>query len=230
MNNKENIYHFNLIERIQHIILFVSLTMLTFTGLSLLYYDTWFGRFMMQIEGGYQNRGMLHHIFAFVLISVSIFQAFYVTFSDKGHKDVFNIKFFKKDFKNFTFHIKYIFGIIKEVPGNTGYTFAKKFHYWLVVCICAAMIVTGLVLFSRVSGLGMFIPKWLWDITILIHSKIAIINLLTLFLWHIYNVHFGLNVYHMKWDWLTRIFSKEKMQTDAAKVCTEQLLNTEKKS
>ena len=61
-NNDDYIVRFNLIERIQHIVLFVSLIMLLLTGLSLAYYDSWFGKFMISLEGGLEGRGRLHNV------------------------------------------------------------------------------------------------------------------------------------------------------------------------
>ncbi|MCX8011523.1 MAG: hypothetical protein N3A61_10245, partial [Ignavibacteria bacterium] len=59
--NEELIERFNLIERIQHIVLFVTLIMLLITGLSLTFYDSWLGRFMIELEGGLKGRGRLHN-------------------------------------------------------------------------------------------------------------------------------------------------------------------------
>ncbi len=182
------INRFNLIERIQHIILLVSVIMLMLTGLSLLYYDTWIGKYLMILEGGLHNRGNLHHIFAIILIATCIFHAFYVTFSDKGHKEIFYLKFTKKDFINYILKIKYNFGLSNQKPYNGRYDTSRKIHYWMVVSGCIIMIITGLILLLKVWGLGMIFPKWIWDITIVMHSNQAIMILLILFLWHIYDV------------------------------------------
>ena len=112
-NNDDYIVRFNLIERLQHIVLFVSLIMLLLTGLSLAYYDSWFGKFMIGLEGGLQGRGRLHNFFAFVLIALGIFHAFYITFSDKGHKEISYLKYRKEDFKKLAASFKYNFGLSK---------------------------------------------------------------------------------------------------------------------
>jgi cytochrome b subunit of formate dehydrogenase len=161
--------------------------MLMLTGLSLLFYDSWPGKYLIILEGGSHNRGLLHHIFAIVLIATCIFHVFYITFSRKGHYEIFNLRFTKKDHKNFILNIKYNFGFNKQKPDGIFNT-SRKIHYWLVVSGCIIMIMTGTILLLKVFGFGMIFPKWIWDITITLHSNQAIMIFLVLFLWHIYNV------------------------------------------
>jgi len=213
-NNDDYIVRFNLIERIQHIVLFVSLIMLLLTGLSLAYYDSWFGKFMINLEGGLQGRGRLHNFFAFVLIVLGIFHAFYVTFSDKGHKEIFHLKYRKGDLKKFALSFKYNFGLSKEKPTFGRYNLAQKFQYWGVIIGCAIMIVTGIVLLLKVWDIAMIFPKWLWDITNVVHSYEGMLIFLVLFVWHIYDVHLSPGVFPMSKIWLTGKISREELKKE----------------
>lgn len=210
----EQLIRFNLIERIQHIVLFVTLIMLLITGLSLTYYDSWLGKFMIQLEGGLEGRGRIHNLFAFILIGLSVFHAFYVTFSDKGHNEISNIKYRKKDFKDLILSFRYNFGVGKIRPRFGRYNLAQKFQYWGVVLGCAIMIVTGLVLLLKMWGIAMLVPKWLWDITNLIHSYEGMLIFLVLFVWHIYDVHLSPGVFPMSKVWLTGRISKKELSEE----------------
>lgn len=209
-NNYTN--RLNLIERIQHIILFITLIMLMLSGLSLTFYNSWFGRFMIQLEGGLEGRGRIHNFFAFVLIALCVFHVFYVTFSDKGHKEISDLKYRRKDFKDMSLSFKYNFGLGKEKPRFGRYTLSQKFQYWGVVVGCAIMIVTGIVLLLKVSNVAMIVPKWLWDITNLIHSYEGLLIFLVLFVWHIYDVHLSPGVFPMSKVWLTGKISEKEMK------------------
>jgi len=213
-NNGDYIVRFNLAERIQHIVLFVSLIMLLLTGLSLAYYDSWFGKFMISLEGGLQGRGRLHNFFAFVLIALGIFHAFYITFSDKGHKEISYLKYRKEDFKKLLISFKYNFGLSKEKPSFGRYNLAQKFQYWGVIIGCAIMIVTGIVLLLKVWDIAMIFPKWLWDITNIIHSYEGMLIFLVLFIWHIYDVHLSPGVFPMSKIWLTGKISREELKKE----------------
>jgi len=160
-SQNEYIVRFNLIERIQHIILFVALIMLLLTGLSLTYYNSWLGRFMIGLEGGLEGRGWLHNLFAFILIGLAVFHAFYITFSNKGQSEIANLKYRKKDFKDMLLSFKYNFGFGKIKPFYGRYNLSQKFQYWGVILGSAIMITTGIILLLKVWKIAMLVPKWL---------------------------------------------------------------------
>lgn len=213
-NAEQYVIRFNLLERIQHVALFVTLIMLLLTGLSLAYYDSWIGRFMIQLEGGLQGRGRLHNLFAFVLIVLCGFHALYITFSDKGHREISYLKYTKRDIKNFLLSFRYNFGMSKEKPSFGRYNLSQKFQYWGVVLGCAVMIVTGCVLLLKVWNIAMVVPKWLWDITSIVHSYEGMLIFLVLFVWHIYDVHLSPRVFPMSKIWLTGKISKEELREE----------------
>lgn len=184
------------------------------TGLSLTFHDSWFGKFMIELEGGLEGRGNLHNFFAFVLMALAVFHLFYITFSDKGHREISYLKYRKRDFRDLILSFKYNFGMSKEKPRFGRYTLSQKFQYWGVVVGCAIMIVTGIVLLLKVWNIAMIVPKWLWDITNLVHSYEGLIIFLVLFVWHIYDVHLSPGVFPMSKVWLTGKISEEEMKRE----------------
>jgi formate dehydrogenase gamma subunit len=210
----EYIVRFSLTERIQHIVLFVALIMLLLTGLSLTYHDSWLGKIMISIEGGLEGRGMLHNLFAIVLVALAVFHAFYITFSDKGQSEISHLKYGKKDFRDMLFSFKYNFGFGKTKPYYGRYNLSQKFQYWGVIVGCFIMITTGIILLLKVWKIAMVVPKWLWDITNLIHSFEGMMIFLVLFLWHIYDVHLSPGVFPMSKIWLTGKISKDELKEE----------------
>ena len=209
---KEYIVRFNLIVRIQHIVLFITLIVLLITGLSLVFYDSSLVKFIIELEGGLQNRGQIHIIFAFILMALGVFHFLYIIFSDKGQNEISEIKYKKKDFKDFIIGFKYNFRISKQKPQFARYNLAQKFQYWGVVFGCIIMIITGIILLLKVWQIGMIVPKWIWDITVLVHSYEGMLIFLVLFVWHIYDVHLSPNVFPMDKIWLTGKMSKEELK------------------
>ena len=213
-SQNEQIVRFNISERIQHIILFVALIMLLLTGLSLTYYNSAFGKFMIGLEGGFEVRGRLHYFFAFILMALGIFHAFYVTFSDKGQSEIAHLKYRKKDFKDMMLSFMYNFGFGKTSPYYGRYNLSQKFQYWGVIAGSAVMITTGIILLLKVWTIAMIVPKWLWDITNLVHSFEGMMIFLVLFLWHIYDVHLSPGVFPMSRTWLTGKISKDELKEE----------------
>lgn len=216
-NKKDNIDYvirFSVAKRIAHVILFITLIMLMISGLSLSFYNSGFGRFIIGLEGGYENRGLLHIIFAVLLIIISVYHVLYLIFSEKGQQEISNLKYRKQDFKNFVIGLKYNFGVSKEKPKFGKYNLSQKFQYWGVIFGSLLMILTGMVLLLKVKGVGMIVPKWLWDITNIVHSNEGLLIFLVLFVWHIYDVHLSPGVFPMSKVWLNGKMSKEDLKKD----------------
>ena len=213
-DNKEYIIRFSVADRIAHVILFITLIMLMISGLSLSFYNSGFGRFIIGLEGGYEKRGYLHIIFAVLLIILSVYHIFYIIFSDKGQQEISNFKYRKQDFKNYVMSFKYNFGLSKEKPKFGKYNMSQKFQYWGVIFGSLLMILTGIVLLLKVKGVGMIVPKWLWDITNIVHSSEGLLIFLILFVWHIYDVHLSPGVFPMSKVWLNGKMSKEDLKKD----------------
>jgi len=186
--------------------------MLLVTGLSLAFQQTWLGKFVIQLEGGFQARGRLHNFFAFILIALTVFHAFYVTFSDKGHREISHLKYRKKDIKDFVQSLKYGLGISKQKPSFGRYNLSQKFQYWGVVLGSSIMIITGLILLLKVWNAAMIVPKWLWDITNVVHSYEGLLIFLVLFMWHIYDVHLSPGIFPMSRVWISGRISKNELK------------------
>jgi cytochrome b subunit of formate dehydrogenase len=206
------VVRFTLIERIQHIILFITLIMLSLTGLSLKFHDSWFGRWMVELEGGFEARGQLHNIFAFILMGLAVFHAFYIIFSEHGHQQLMRMKFKLKDLKNFILVLQRNFGRTKEKPQFEKFTFTQKFQYWGVVVGCIVMIITGIILMLKVMSVAMVFPKWLWDIIAVVHGYEGLLIFVVLFVWHLYDVHLSPGSFPMQKTWLTGTISRQELQ------------------
>jgi hypothetical protein len=74
------------------------------------------------------------------------------------------------------------------------------------------MILTGLVLFMKKIEMGMLLPKWLWDITFIIHGAEGLIIFIVLFVWHIYNVHINPDYFPMQKTWLNGKISEDELK------------------
>jgi formate dehydrogenase subunit gamma len=214
IDQKKIKYHirFTKFELIQHILLFLTLIILSLSGLSLKYHDSFLGKFFIDLEGGFEKRGQIHTIFSFLLIFLGILHAFYVTFSNNGQEQLRAMKFRIKDFSDFILSMRAGFGLSIEKPQFEKFSFSQKFQYWGVIVGCFFMILTGLVLFMKKIEMGMLLPKWLWDITFMIHGSEGLIIFLVLFIWHIYNVHLSPDYFPMQKSWIDGKISEEELK------------------
>jgi cytochrome b subunit of formate dehydrogenase len=196
----EYVIRFDLHMRLQHIILFISMILLGLSGFALKYSHTFIGKFLVIIEGGIEGRGYLHRIAAILLIFDVFYHLWYIIFTEDGNREFRLLIPRWKDLRDF-FYVLYGFFAKKEYRIEFDkYTYKEKFQYWGVVFGTAAMIFTGLIMWFETFSM-MLIPKWLFDICIVLHGSGALVLFILLFLWHIYITHFSPENFPINMEW-----------------------------
>lgn len=225
VNGHTEVTRFSLNFRIQHIVLFTSLIVLGVTGLSLMFHDNWLAALIIRLEGGVQTRGTIHRIAAIVLIGVSIYHVFYVLLSESAHREFMKLKPTTKDFRDLFQMVKFYLGMADEPPKFDKFDYMQKFQYGGVVVGLAIMIFTGFILWFETLSMAIM-PKWVIDVTFVVHGYEGLLAFLVLFLWHMYIVHLNPTVFPMDKSWLTGKISmkdlKEKHALEYRKIVEEQ--------
>lgn len=210
-DKKSEIQRFNIHQRIQHVILLVCLIILSLTGLALRFHSTWFGHLLMKIEGGEEVRGVIHRITAFIFMGFCLYHFFYAVFSKHGHQELMSLKPTGKDFKDFFNSVGFNLGLIKKRPQYDRFSYKEKFQYGGVAFGSILMIMTGIILWAGTSFMSL-LPKWVLDLTLIIHGYEGVLLFIILFVWHIYNVHLSPEVFPMSKVWLTGKITVEEMK------------------
>lgn len=212
MEEKEKEFQrFELNQRIQHIILFICLIILSLTGLALRFHSTWFGRLLLKIEGGEAVRGLIHRITALIFMGFCLYHFFYAVFTSRGHEELMSLKPKRKDFKDLINSVRFNLGFIKKRPDFDRFSYKEKFQYWGVALGSILMIITGLILWAGTNFMNL-LPKSILDLTFIIHGYEGVLLFIILFVWHIYNVHLSPDVFPMSSVWLTGKISVEEMK------------------
>ena len=73
--------------RIQHLVFALCVIVLAFTGLALYLGDTEFGRWAIALQGGFENRGLLHRVAAVGLICCTVYHIVFSLFSAAGSRE-----------------------------------------------------------------------------------------------------------------------------------------------
>jgi cytochrome b subunit of formate dehydrogenase len=209
--NEQFVERMNLNFRIQHMILFLSLIILAISGLALYFHDTWFGKLLIQIEGGIEARGKIHRITAIVLMLLCVYHLFYILFSEKGHSEFLRILVRIQDFKDFLLDIFYSLNLTQTHADFEKYSYREKFQYWGVITGIVIMTITGLILWFQEISMTI-LPKWCLDLTFVVHGNAGLIIFFVLFVWHLYDVHLSPFNFPMDWSWLTGKISLNKLK------------------
>jgi formate dehydrogenase subunit gamma len=202
-----NIHH-----RLQHILLFVSFFVLTFTGLPIKYaYSSWASP-VTRIFGGFDTMLTIHKVAAAIMIIAAIYHLGYllVGWLVKKQTSTAMVPTWK-DVTDLLDHIVYSFGLTKKDAEFERYSYKEKFDYWAVFWGIAIMVGSGLMMwFPQISV--QYVPRWILDCAQVAHSDEAMLAITAVFIWHFYNVHFSPLVFPMSMVWLNGEFSQAEME------------------
>jgi len=231
------VLRFTLNERVQHLALMICVILLMVSGLSLRYADTWLGRAVIDLEGGMEGRGILHRTSAIGLIALWAYHTLYAVFTRRGHDQLMAMIPGGRDLRNFAAVLRRNLGgsghaprfgrfddlrnfaaVLRRNLGGSGHAprfgrfdFRQKFQYWAVAMGASLMGLTGFVLWFETESMAVM-PKWILDVTRVVHSGEGVLIFVVLFIWHLYDGHLRPGIFPMDWSWITGRVSKDELK------------------
>jgi cytochrome b subunit of formate dehydrogenase len=204
------------LERLQHITMAVSFILLVITGFMLRFPDTWWVSHIRDIsQEGFEYRSVIHRISAVVMIAVSLYHIYYISFTQRGRQLVKDLWPKFKDITDAIGIAKYNLGISKDKPLLDRFSYVEKAEYWALVWGTVVMSLTGLLMWIYTDAVGSF-TKLQWDIARTIHYFEAWLAFLAIVVWHFYFVIFNPNVYPMNLAWIKGTITEEEMADEHA--------------
>jgi cytochrome b subunit of formate dehydrogenase len=187
------IVRFNRIERIQHGLLMISFLGLAATGLPLLFSEAGWARVLARVLGGFSATGLLHRVFACLLIGVFAFHVGRLAHRVfvRGERNLLwgpdSMVPQPRDLVELYAHVKWFLRVGPR-PEFDRFTYWEKFDYWAVFWGMLIIGGSGLMLwfpevFSR------WIPGWVFNIAMLVHGEEALLAVGFIFTIHFFNGH-----------------------------------------
>ncbi len=173
--------------RIEHIILLVSFTILAITGLPQKYALTGWGGSMIAWMGGIEQVRIIHRYAAFALTVGAIYHLFTSGYRLYVKRERMRIMLRGYDARDLWNYVGFNLGRVANHPKMRKFNFGEKIEYWAVVWGTAIMAITGFMLWNPIAITsvlpGQFIPA-----AKAAHGGEAILAVLSILLWHMYNV------------------------------------------
>jgi formate dehydrogenase subunit gamma len=203
-------------QRIQHWILVAAFTTLVVTGMPLKYPGALSSRFIMRAAGGPESAGIVHRVAAVMLITVSVYHIAYLIYRLATRRFSLSMIAGRKDVQDVIGMIGYFFGLRKKKPEFGRYSFKEKSEYWAVIWGSAVMIGSGLILWfpEQASNLFRSHSALAFDVARVLHSYEALLAMLAIIVWHLYNAHLAAEVFPMSWVWITGKISEEQLKAE----------------
>ncbi len=140
---QETFVRFSLSDRVQHVVLIVSFSLLGLTGLPQKYSSMDWAKTLVGAFGGIDNVRTIHHLNAVLLIAVCAYHVGYGLYRLFFRKARFEMLPGVKDARDAAGNIAYFLGLRQLRPRFDRYNYMEKFEYWAVVWGMSVMALTG---------------------------------------------------------------------------------------
>ena len=175
-------------ERIEHLLLFVSFTILVITGIPQKYAPAPWAETMIGLLGGIETVRIIHRIAAIVLILESIYHIASLGYKMYVRRTPLYMLPGTKDVVDFLDAVRYNLGLARKHPRYDRYNFEEKIEYWAVIWGTAIMIITGFILWNPISA-AKLMPGSIIPAAKAAHGGEALLAFLAILIWHVYGVH-----------------------------------------
>jgi cytochrome b subunit of formate dehydrogenase len=215
-------------ERLLHFLVVTSFLLLVLTGMPLKFYYTHWAKAIFGLLGGTETARTLHHfgaLITFLYFGLHLVKLAVKTWRGRAqfHGGDWRSKWARlksvlfgpdsmiptwQDWKDFVAHQKWFFGRGPK-PQFDRWTYWEKFDYFAVFWGVAIIGASGLVMwFPQV--VSRFLPGWVINLALIIHSDEALLAAGFIFTIHFFNTHFRLEKFPMD----TVIFSGRVSKTE----------------
>ena len=198
-------------ERLQHVSLLVSFITLVITGFMLKFPDAWWVEPIRSISPAvFEIRSLLHRIAAVILVSAGLYHLYYISFTQRGRKLIYDLLPRVQDIHDALAVAKYNLGISRVKPRFDRFSYIEKSEYWALVWGTVIMGLTGSIMWFDNTSLGLIGKLW-FDVARTVHYYEAWLATLAIIVWHFYFVIFNPDIYPMNLAWFKGTISEEEM-------------------
>ncbi len=210
MSNSRKTYpRFDIWQRLEHGLLIISFTVLAVSGLPQKYADTGWGDTMIQLMGGIETTRQIHHVAAIVLMLETIYHGAVITYKIFVLRLPLTMLPGWQDVKDGLQALAHNLGLAPSLPRMGRYTFGEKFEYWAVMWGTVIMIITGFMLWNPIAATR-FLPGQFIPAAKAAHGGEALLAVLAIITWHVYNVH----IKHFNKSVFTGRISRHEMEVE----------------
>jgi len=201
---------FSVAERLQHATMALSFIILAYSGFALKFPEAWWATPFAWINGGEEGRRLIHRIAAVAMVAVCLYHIAYVLVSRRGRRQIIAMLPRLQDVRDAVQMIRYYLRVSDSHPAFDRFSYIEKAEYWALVWGSVVMTLTGFSLWFENVSLRLM-PKWVLDVSTVIHYYEAWLAVLAIIVWHFYWVIFNPRMYPMSLVWCTGRMSEEAM-------------------
>lgn len=195
VKNINYVSRFDIHQRLQHLLLFLSMFILFLTGFPIKYGDTSWAKFSVSLFNGFENMFNVHLIAGVAMIASGFYHILWLIISFRKSGSPWSILPGKKDVLDAFNHAKFLLGLKKERPKYARYNYLEKFEYYCVIYGILLMGISGIILWFPQFATAI-LPLWVIDMFRIAHSNEALVAMFAVVLGHFFWVHLNPDVFH----------------------------------
>jgi len=207
---KSTFRRFSTTRIIEHWVQLITFSILVVTGLSQRFHTLDISRWFILHGGGIDCVRLIHRYTAIIFscaVAAHILAAVFGLVINKWQP---SMVITKNDFLNAIHNIRYYLGNEQYPAPGSRYSYTQKFEYWGILTGGLLMIITGAILWKP-----LFITRFMTGEIIpaakVLHSNEALVVILIISVWHIYNAIFSPEVFPLNMSIFTGSLSRERM-------------------
>jgi cytochrome b subunit of formate dehydrogenase len=205
----ETLMRFDILQRIEHIVMLTSFTILAITGLPQRFPNSPLSESVLRIFGGIETARQIHHVSAIILGTVSIFHVLDLLYRVYVLRIPITILPLIEDLKHLYQDILYYLGLRKHKAYYGRYNYAEKAEYLAVVWGILIMGLTGFFMWNPITT-SRWLPGQIIPAAKAAHGGEAILAVLAVVVWHFYHVHLR----HFNRSMFTGQISRQDMEEE----------------
>ena len=179
---------FTVSQRIEHFILGASFTVLGLTGLVQRFGLSPVSEQLISLMGGIQATRVIHRVAAIVFALLCVYHIIAVAHKIFVRRIQLTMIASPKDLRDLLHTLGYGLLLRKDHPKMPRYNFAEKIEYWALIWGSFMMLVTGFMLWNPLIT-TLVLPGQVIPAAKAVHSLEAFLAVLSIIVWHFYNVH-----------------------------------------
>jgi len=196
-------------ERLQHHITWSSFVVLAITGFMVEFPESWLAIFGQYREEVFFWRGLLHRIAAILMMANILYQIVYVLGTRSGRSLLVDMFPRLQDARDFFQNMKYYLRLSDSKPLFDRFNYKEKMEYWTGWIGNSLMTITGIILWIE-----QLFPKFVLDISLLVHTMEAILASSAIMVWHFYEVHLKPGKFPMSKIWLDGMIPEHELEEE----------------
>lgn len=185
---RKSFQRFDLSQRIEHLLLLISFTVLAVTGLPQKFPDASISVAFFRTFGGIEITRLIHRTSAILLMLVSIYHIIAVLYRTFVKRVRLSMVPIMEDLRHLLQDVLFYLGLRKEKARYDRYNYAEKVEYLAVVWGTIIMAITGFMMWNPIAT-SKILPGEYIPAAKAAHGGEAILAVLSILLWHMYHVH-----------------------------------------